>query len=330
MRKILSGTILLLATIALSTSCNQSISNHNDAPPFTIYRLDQAIYKSVQNGDFQATTNDSIMSLGADAITVMLNVGHPDDSAYIKYVSSEAIKMFTPKVENKFPNLESIEGDLGIINKNFNQKLPQVKLDKIYSFVSPYRQSIYICDSTLLIALNHYLGAEHEAYNGFEDYIKRNKDARFITYDIVEALISTNITFETNGNDDLLSKMLYEGSIIEAKMQLVPNASLEDALGYTAEELEWANNNEETIWQALVSKELLYTTAYFDIDRILSPAPNTSIIHKDAPGRLGRYIGYKIVNSYIKKHSETTLKDLFISDFYHSQQTLIDSGYEGK
>ena len=330
MKKILYSTILSLSVFALSTSCDSSILNYNDASPFTINRLDRAIYESFQKGDFQATINDSIMSPGADAVTVMLNLGHPDDSAYIKYVSSDAIKMFTPEVETSFPNLESIERDMGIIIENFKHKLPHAKIDKIYSFVSPYRQSIYICDSTLLIALNHYLGANHEAYNGFEEYIKRTKDAKYITYDIVEAMISTNVAFETNGNDDLLSKMLYAGAIAEAKMQIIPNVSLENVLGYTTEELEWANNNQETIWQALVSKELLYTTAYFDIDRMLSPAPNTSIIHEEAPGRLGRYIGYKIVNSFIQKHPDVTLEFLFTPDFYHSQQTLINSGYEGK
>ena len=47
---------------------------------------------------------------------------------------------------------------------------------EIYSIVSPYKQSIYIADSTLLLALNHYLGAEHKVYDGFEEYIKKTRD----------------------------------------------------------------------------------------------------------------------------------------------------------
>ena len=322
--------ILLFTIFAYTSSCNSSSDEVQEYPPKKINRLDEILYQTSQSGNFQALTNDGVISKGTEAICYMLNMGHPDDSALVKYVYSDAVKIFTPEVAKKFTNIESIEKVLGRVTINLEKEFPNIKIGNLFSFVSPYRQSIYICDSTILIALNHYLGTSHEAYNGFEEYIKKRKEDKFIPYDIVEALISSNYPYEPSGNDDLLSKMLYAGAIIEAKMRTVPNATLEDALGYSKEELKWVEENQQLIWNTLIAKELIYSTSYMDIDRLLSPAPNTSIINSNSPGQVGRYIGYKIVTAYLAKNSATTLCNLFSPNIYKSQQTLIKSEYNGK
>ena len=330
MKNLFITFISALIVFSCIVSCNSSSEEIKEYPPTKVTRLDEIIYQASQNGNLEIISNDSIISKGAETISYMLNMGHPDDSALVKYVFSDCVKKFTPEVAKKFTNIEDIEKNLGGVIFNLEKEFPNIEIGNVYSFVSPYHQSIYICDTTILIALNHYLGANHEAYNGFEEYIKKHKEKRFIPYDIVEALISSNYPYEPNGNDDLLSKILYNGAIIEAKMRIIPNATLEDALGYTSEEFKWVEQNQQLIWNTLISKELIYSTSYMDIDRLLSPAPNTSIINSNSPGQVGRYIGYKIVEAYLKKNSSTTLQQLFSPDFYKSQQTLVKSEYTGK
>ncbi len=329
MKKILFWLLLFICVGNVVTSCVGNSDKYQDCTPMELARLDKVIFNYSSLTEEERGHVDSVMKNGISAISIMLNMGHPDDSTFVKYIGSDAVKMFTPEVEKCFDDVSILERQLGCIRSNFEKELPQVKLNDVYAIVSPYRQSIYIADSTLLLALNHYLGKTHSAYDGFEEYIKRAKEAKYIPYDVVEALIRSFIPFESNGDDILLAKMLYAGAIVVAKMQIVPDASLAQALGYDDKELDWVVENETDLWNSLVSKELLYSTSYFDVKQLLMLSPNTSVLHADAPGRVGVYLGYRIVSSYLKKNSNTTLKMLFDPQFYQSQQTLVASGYHG-
>lgn len=332
-QNIFKSMLMIIASLVVyscESSSDTSFSIKEEYPPVKIKRMDIEIYRYPSMTAEKQTSFNAEMESGISALLTMLNMGHPDDSAYMKYVNSEAVKMFTPEVEEVFSDIADLENVLGGVKQNMKKELPQINMCEIYSIVSPYKQSIYIADSTMLLVLNHYLGAEHKAYDGFEEYIKKTKQAKYIPYDIVEATIGTFNPYETTGDEMVLSKMLFAGAIVEAKMRIVPEASLSLALGYDEKELEWVEDNQQQLWNALVSKELLYSTSYMDINQLLSLTPCSSILHQQAPGRVGRYLGYKIIRAYLEKNPSTTLSQLLTPGFYKSQQTLIDSGYQGK
>lgn len=332
MKKTIIRLLILSCVFGLLPSCDNS-SSTGDFPPFKIKRLDLdlADYASMDT-NYQKRV-DSTMNRGISVIKMMFNIGHPDDSAFIKYVHSPAIKMFSPIVKEKFPQLDNVENILGGVKQNLAKELPDIKMSELYSFVSPYNQSIYIPDgdSTMLIALNHYLGKEHEAYKGrFDEYQCKLKEPCFIPYDIIEAMIATTFYYMPSGEETLLNKMLYQGAIVEAKMRLIPDASLALALGYDEEQLDWLENNQQKAWEALVSKNLLYSKSLMDFERLFNPSPSTSILHPEAPGRAGRYLGYKIVKAYLQKNPGTTLTQLLSPQFYSDNQSFISSSYQGK
>ena len=332
-QNIFKSMLMIIASLVVyscESSSDTSFSIKEEYPPVKIKRMDIEIYRYPSMTAEKQTSFNAEMESGISALLTMLNMGHPDDSAYMKYVNSEAVKMFTPEVEEVFSDIADLENVLGGVKQNMKKELPHINMCEIYSIVSPYKQSIYIADSTMLLVLNHYLGAEHKAYDGFEEYIKKTKQAKYIPYDIVEATIGTFNPYETTGDEMVLSKMLFAGAIVEAKMRIVPEASLSLALGYDEKELEWVEDNQQQLWNALVSKELLYSTSYMDINQLLSLTPCSSILHQQAPGRVGRYLGYKIIRAYLEKNPSTTLSQLLTPGFYKSQQTLIDSGYQGK
>ena len=62
-------------------------------------------------------------------------------------------------------------------------------------------------------------------------------------------------------------------------------------------------------------------------DRLVSQAPFTGVLSSDVPGRAGRYIGYKIIETYIKSHSGVKITDLLSPEFYGKQNPLTDAGY---
>lgn len=44
----------------------------------------------------------------------------------------------------------------------------------------------------------------------------------------------------------------------------------------------------------------------------------------------GRFLGMRIVESYLRKHPDTKVNDLLTSNFYANDRTLALSGYNGR
>ena len=66
--------------------------------------------------------------------------------------------------------------------------------------------------------------------------------------------------------------------------------------------MEWVEQNEANIWAYMIENQLLYNkdrTKYF---HLIAPGPSTKNI-ANSPARIGNYIGYKIVQSYMKENS---------------------------
>ena len=84
------------------------------------------------------------------------------------------------------------------------------------------------------------------------------------------------------------------------------------------------------LFRSLITKRLLFSTDRAIADRLVKPAPATSVIGPEVPGRAGRYIGYRIVDSYVRHNNDITPRQLLSSDFYNSRNTLVNSEYSPK
>ena len=100
----------------------------------------------------------------------------------------------------------------------------------------------------------------------------------------------------------MLGDMIYFGKQLYFKDKMIPFVSDAEKIGYTQEELDWAISNESYIWRYLIEKELLYSTDNSLANRFINPAPFTKFyleLDPESPGRLGQYIGWQIVRSYM-------------------------------
>lgn len=318
--------ILIISVILLLTSCN--VGHHDsEGDEIVLKRLDVTLadYASLDGAERTAIRD----SLG-DVIDVWLNIQgifNADDSALIEYSKSRAVAVFSSDICSSFEN-KSYDYELILkLQDNISNCFGGNEFYDLYSVVSPYNQSIFIADSMMFIGLNHYLGSDYVGYDYFEPYQRVVKTPQHLVYDIAEAAIVDKYPYQSDDEETVLNVLLYNGAIVYSIMQLVPDADIAEVMGYTQRQLEWAEDNEKNAWSALISRKLLYSTNRQDANRLVNPSPVTSILHQESPGRLGRYIGYKIVKSYVENHQDVNLKRLLSPDFYNSLQSLIDSEY---
>ena len=93
----------------------------------------------------------------------------------------------------------------------------------------------------LYVGLNHYLGENYPPYGYFPDYLRVRKIPARVIPDIVETLLHRDFPYAPECDyPTVLSRILYEGVLVEAVMQIA-GVSEQTALGYDDQQMEWLN-----------------------------------------------------------------------------------------
>ena len=163
----------------------------------------------------------------------------------------------------------------------------------------------------MLIALDNYLGPDHEFYSSFYGYIKQNLDKNQLLPDLATAYAEQLI--HQSKRSIFLDELIYFGKQLYLKDVWIPFKENHEKIGYTIDQYQWAEANEFYIWQYFVEKELLYDTDKKLVSRFISPAPFSRFnleLDSESPGRVGQYIGWQIVKSYMKNNPTSLSKML--------------------
>lgn len=173
-----------------------------------------------------------------------------------------------------------------------------------------YRTSVIVTDTIVLIALDNYLGSEHEFYGNIPKYKTQNMKPSQIIPDLAQEYAQKHI-FQSQ-QKTLLDDMIYFGKQLYFMDQVIPFISDESKIGYTTEQLEFAKANEDQIWTYFIENEYLYSTDRSLPGRFIADAPFSKFylqLDRESPGRLGQYIGWQIVKAYMEKN-EVPLMDM--------------------
>ncbi len=238
---------------------------------------------------------------------------------------TDAARIFSPAADSVFAELKP-ERTVASVIANARREGLQIPATNFATGVWGKRQSILFTDSVMIVALNHYLGPAYPGYEGLPEHIRRLKTPEMLPYDIAEALTATAYPYEGD-NATTISRLLYEGALTEAKMRLVDNASPSAALGYDEETYAEIEHNERELWQKILENRLLFDRDPTVAARLTAPAPFTSILGGKVPGRVGRYVGWRIVMAYLDHNPEVSLTDLLSKDFYLSDEILRRADY---
>lgn len=127
----------------------------------------------------------------------------------------------------------------------------------------------------------------------------------------------------TGAREPLLNHAIRAGIRYYALDVLMPDAPDSIKIGYTAAQTQFAEVYVDRIWNEMLP--LLYKGEQLEYRHWLDEAPYTKGLARESPPRLGAYIGWQIVRSYIRRHPETKLRDLLsVTDY---DRILRESGF---
>ncbi len=209
-----------------------------------------------------------------------------------------AMQELYSEVVKHFPDLTDVQQGLENAFKYVRYYFPDFKAPKVYTMVSGFNSDLFISEDIIVICLDYFLPEDHRFQPGdLPRYIAKRYQKDYIVPTILVAL-SQRYNATDPKDQTLLAEMIYYGKAYHFVKAMMPCTSDEYIIGYTEKEMADSYANEELIWSHFIENQLLFETNAFVIRKYTGEAPFTDEISMDAPGRLGRWIGWNIVDDY--------------------------------
>lgn len=227
------------------------------------------------------------------------------DSIWLEKMQDTLQKQLNDEVLRVFPTEEPIKNELTGLFQHIKYYFPSFQIPKVYTTTSDvdYRTKVIAQDSLLLLELDTYLGENHFFYEGISKYITKTMKPSQIAPDVASVYAKKYISLPSERS--FLEQIIYFGKELYLKELWLPSTSEAERMGYTEEEMTWAMENEVEVWRYFVENEVLYSSNPKLLQRFVAPAPFSKFnleIDNESPGMIGRFIGWKIVQAYMKNN----------------------------
>jgi len=324
--------VLLAVTIALLPSCRKAgyqtnISGIEVDLEIRRFELDlfsvnlDSIEASVPGfyeryGEFFDLYNFRIIKIGgANQVT------YPDylRSFLTDYLNNQ-VYMETMQV---FPDLGNLEQVLTDAFKRYKYHFPDMEVPQVYSFVSRFNQSIVTAGGILAIGLDNYLGNDCPYYPrlGLHQYQIQLMFPAKIPSDCMMGWGMTEFEYD-DSVDNVLSNMIYLGKMACFTKWMLPEEPDSLIMGFSAGQMNFCRNNEAQMWEYLVENRTLFETGRMNIQKYTGNGPFTRDFTPESPARASVWLGWRIVEEYLRRNPQVSLKDLMEDDDYQKILTL--------
>lgn len=260
-----------------------------------------------------------------------LNVhGNDLDTATIRgFLTFKDFRQLFDTVNKVFPDtkkqsreLESLFQHIHYYDSSFS--LPQ----KVYYYAAGLNYAAVILpDNSLGIGLDMFLGRDFLPYAQIRipEYLTIRNTKENIPIAAARVIYENKYPLSMD-DKNLLQIMLDKGREMYFLKKVLPDAS--DSLLYTINEkqMAWLNENEPLIYNYFIQNNLLYETSGEKIYRYVTDAPTSTGMPPESPGNTGTFIGYKIINAYMKQTGKTL--QALLNDTAKAQTVLQIAKYK--
>ena len=239
----------------------------------------------------------------------VMGIGRSDSAGFYdrlkNYFSEPTLMQLYGEEQVRLSDISTLNTELFSGMEILLQHFPELRRPKIYLHVSGWGQNVIVNDEMLSLSADKYLGSDYPLYQDFfYDYQRQGMSPDRMAPDFLLGFLMANFPFQ--GNEEvLLDRMVYEGKLRYILSQLLPERKTWEYAGYTQAQYAWCNEQRERIWKSALGNQHLFRPDYPITSAYLNEAPTTSTLPSDSPGRVGIWLGFQIVVSYMNNHPAT-------------------------
>lgn len=323
MRKTGLPSFLFVSGLLLFQSCSGDLSDVDISG--STYQL-----KSIQLDSIIKHTSEDQLASKIDELSQQIpeiidyqfyycyKTGLPKDSVFqanwSDFTHNPYYKRLSERIDEKFPKLNDSRKTIEDGFKRIRVHLPGAKLPKTVVFMNSFfSSSMYCTKNEIGVGLERYLGAKTDVIKElpgdvFYEWIKEAMEPEYLERDAVCAWVLTHIC-EPGKDMNNIEAMIQWGKILYTTKAALPEQEERILLRYNPADYEWALKNERAFWEYIVKHNMLFVKSETDQAAFLQEAPFTSGLPQKGPDRLGQFLGYRIVCSYMEQY-DVTLQQL--------------------
>ncbi len=228
------------------------------------------------------------------------------------FITYKDYKNLYATVQKKFPDTKQYDEELQNLFGYIKYYFPNYTIPKLYYFTSGLNYfSSVTYDTIVAVGLDMHLGKDYEFYPAVQlpAYQIERCQPEYITPNMAMSVYNSMYPAEPYGKD-LLTLMIERGISYYYMDKVLPNTADNLKIGYTNEQLQWAQKNQATIYNYLLTNKLMYEKNFQKIFKYVSDGPNTQGLPMQCPGNAASFIGWQIVRAYMEKKPKISLQEL--------------------
>jgi hypothetical protein len=243
------------------------------------------------------------------------NIGDPATITNLNSFKNEPyVQRLEKRIRERFTDLPRRHQQLTEAFRYVKAHLPKAAIPKEIVYLNSYFASSAFCtDQHIAIGLERYLGAKTDVIaelptQDFFPWIKEKMDPQYLERDAVAAWVMTNIVEQQEGEKNI-EAIIRWGKILYLTEAAFPEMPKHWIMRYTEANYQHALKNERAFWDYLVKQKLLFDNDERTQANLLNDGPFTTGLPVKGPDRLGQFLGWRIIHSYMEQY-DVTLQQL--------------------
>lgn len=191
---------------------------------------------------------------------------------------------------------------------------------KIITFIGPFDgYSDALTNDAISVGLQLHLGKNFSFYQSdfgrelFPDYIAQRFEPENIAVNAIKNIIDDLFPEKSTGKP-LIEQMIEKGKRLYLMDRFLPTTPAHFKINYSEKQLTDCYEKEAIIWNFFLTNNLLNLTEQNVIKNYIGDSPKTQELGEGAPGGIGAFSGWQIVNKYMSKYPSIKLKQLMEMD----------------
>lgn len=290
------GAILLILILAYSCQkeTKKLIDVSNIEVDFRVNRFEEVFY----------TASETDLPKLKMEYSILFPKGVQDSVWGSKMKNEDELYLFKES-QKVFGDFKQEQYELEQLFKYIKYYNPKFKAPNVITHISDldYQYPVIYADSLLFISLDMYLGSNNPVYKSFPEYLSQNFKKERLEVDVANDIIKRS--YPKINTRIFLNRMIEEGKRIYLLDRFLPEVSDDLKMGYSIKKMKWAQDNEINVWKYFIENELLYSNDSNLNMRFINLSPFSKFYQEadqDSPGKIGVWIGWQIVRSYMENN----------------------------
>jgi hypothetical protein len=332
----MKNTVLYLVVLVLIASCSNDRTERCAFIPETKDIKIDLQWESLEDSLPAITTKEQLTGFLTRHPSIReLFLSRSEFPADTTFINERFRKFTNPHIDTLLMETHRVFGDASKLKQEFTQAFANLKYyypdfqpPKIQTMITGFEKDVYVSDTLVIIGLDYYLGpdAKYKILNLY-DYMKKRYHPGFI---VPSVMLLYGIDEKYNKLDPsdrtMLAEMISYGKAFYFAKSMTPCTPDSVLIGYTSEEINGSRANESLIWSRLVEDQVLFSTSAQDKQKYIIERPKTLEVGEKCPGRIGQWVGWRMVEMYHENHSDKTLPQ--VMQMMDAQQMFKESGYK--